>query len=86
MALEVAVVPVDNDLKQCGEGFLAISKDISAIGMAFVHTRAVTTATVVVELTNRNQMSMQLLAHVVRCQAIHRFYEVGLRFVTRLAG
>jgi hypothetical protein len=84
--LEVAVIPVDFELKQCGESFLAISKDISSSGMSLIHTRAVASGSVVVELMNRDENTLQLLAYVVRCQAIHRFYEIGLRFVTRLAG
>ncbi|HEX3997017.1 MAG TPA: PilZ domain-containing protein [Pirellulales bacterium] len=84
--LEVAVVPVGEDLKQNDECFLAISKDISASGMSLIHTRAITSGSVVVELSNRDNHSLQLLACVIRCQAIHRFYEIGLRFITRLAG
>jgi hypothetical protein len=83
--LEVAVVPVDFELKQSGESFLAISKDISATGMALMHTRAIGAGSVVVELLNRDDCTLQLLAYVIRCQAVHRFYEIGLRFVTRLA-
>ena len=85
-SMEVAIIPVDYELKQCGESFLAISKDISATGMAVLHTRAITATSVVVELTHRGEESLQLLAYVVRCQAVQRFYEIGLRFVTRLAG
>jgi len=84
--LEVAVIPVDRELKQCGESFLALSKDISATGMALLHTRTITESHVVVELANRDDRMLQLLATVVRCHAVHRFYEIGLRFVTRLAG
>ena len=54
--------------------------------MALIHTRALASGSVVVELLNRDDSTLQLLAYVVRCQAIHRFYEIGLRFVTRLAG
>jgi len=84
--MEVAVVPVDFELKQSGESFLAISKNISATGMSLIHTRSITSGSVVVELLNRDESTLQLLAYVVRCQAVHRFYEIGLRFVTRLAG
>jgi c-di-GMP-binding flagellar brake protein YcgR len=84
--LEVAVVPVDFELRQCGESFLALSKDISSTGMAIIHTRALASGSVVVELLNRDNSTMQLLAYVVRCVPIRRFYEIGLRFVTRLAG
>jgi hypothetical protein len=83
--MEVAVVPIDLELRQSGESFLAISKDVSATGMSLIHTRAITSSSVVVELTNREQGTLQLLAYVVRCHAVHRFYEIGLRFVTRLA-
>jgi hypothetical protein len=85
-AFEVAVVPVDHELKQCGDSFLALSKDISATGMALLHTRTISESHVVVELSNRDDNSLQLLAAIVRCQAVHRFYEIGLQFVTRLAG
>jgi hypothetical protein len=84
--LQVAVVPVDFELKQSGESFLAISKDISATGMSLIHTRAIMSGSVVVELLNRDESTLQLLAYVARCQPVHRFYEIGLRFVTRLAG
>jgi len=82
--LEVAVVPVDFELRQCGESFLALSKNISSTGMSVIHTRALAKGSVVVELLNRDNASMQLLAYVVRCEPIRRFYEIGLRFVTRL--
>jgi hypothetical protein len=84
--LQVAVVPVDFELQQSGESFLAITKDISATGMSLIHTRAIASGSVVVELMNRDDATLQLLAYVVRCEAVHRFYEIGLRFVTRLAG
>ncbi len=83
--MEVAVVPVDFELRQCGESFLAISKDLSSTGMAIIHTRAIHSGSVVVEILNRDESTLQLLAYVVRCDAVHRFYEIGLRFVTRLA-
>jgi c-di-GMP-binding flagellar brake protein YcgR len=86
VVMQVAVVPVDRELKQCGDSFLALSKDISAGGIGLLHTRAITASHVVVELTARDGNLLQLLAKVVRCQAVHRFYEIGLQFVTRLAG
>jgi len=86
IVIEVAIFPVDSAHRQCGESFLAISKDVSASGMVLIHTRAVNSGNVVVEIVNRDNESVRLLARVVRCQATTRFYEIGLQFVSRLAG
>ena len=84
--MEVAVVPVDFELRQCGESFLAISKDISSTGMAIIHTRAI-------HLRQRCRGALESRREHVAApglrrpmRAVHRFYEIGLRFVTRLAG
>jgi hypothetical protein len=85
MVTHVAAVPVDKEFRPVGEPFMAVTRNISTRGLALVHTRAVESELVVVELTTGSGSAIQLVMRVARCRPMGRFYEVAGPFVVRIA-
>ncbi|WP_197525660.1 PilZ domain-containing protein [Pseudobythopirellula maris] len=74
-------VPVTKHGECAGEGFRAILCDISEAGALMIHTRAVPLTNLAMRwyCVTKN-LRVTVPAHVVRCESIGRFYEVGVRF------
>jgi hypothetical protein len=81
----VAVVPVDGGFHPIGSPFLAVTRDLSASGIALLHTRAVESELLVVELPTPAGQVMQVAMRVTRCQSVGRFYEIAGSFIVRMA-
>jgi len=88
VALPMIVMPVDDKLQKAGEPFRTLTRDISTEGIGFVHTRAIRSPLVAIELEipgSPDKTKMQMLVEILRCQAIHEsLFDVGGRFVLRL--
>jgi len=88
VALPMIVMPVDEKLQQAGEPFRTMTRDISTEGIGFVHTRAIRSPLVAIELEvpgSPDKAKMQMLVEILRCQPIHEsLFDVGGRFVLRL--
>ena len=79
----VVALPIDQGFEPLGDPFMVMSRSISGTGMALVSTRAVTTGFLAVELSTALGKRMQLVMRVLRCRPIHRFYEIGGKFLTK---
>jgi len=80
----VRVAPLDEKLHAAGEPFQATCDNISAHGIALLHTRAVSCKYLLVEITESGRR-LRLLTALLRCQRKRTFYEIAGKFVTRLA-
>jgi predicted RNA-binding Zn-ribbon protein involved in translation (DUF1610 family) len=80
----VAVVPVDEDYLPVDDAFMAITRDVSSGGVSLVHSRAVDSKLLVVELPKSGGEVIQVAVRVLRCRPLGRFYEIGGVFVVRL--
>ena len=66
-----------------GTSFNAVTTDISASGIGFLHTCAVPDRFLAITL-GRNGSRVYALVEVVRCRSVGQLYEVGVRFIRRL--
>jgi hypothetical protein len=82
LTAEVLVRPVNADCTTFGEPFRAVTTDISAAGLGFLHTRAVSDKYLCV--TFRNGTDTSILVEVMRCRPVGPLYEIGGEFVRKI--
>jgi len=76
----VDVQPLDEEYNPSGERFVAVTRDLSAVGLGLLHTKAVKAKflRVTIQLADEDK---QLTIEVLRSEPIGRFWDVGGRFV-----
>ena len=86
LAVSIAAVPIDENFRQAGEAFLAVTRDVSTRGMALFHTRVVTQPLLAIELHAPGGSTLRVALRITRCLPVGRFYEIAGHFVTTLSG
>lgn len=76
----VEVQPLDDELNPSGEPFAAVTRDLSAVGIGLLHTRAVLVKFLQVTILAPGGLK-RLTVEVLRCESIGRFYDIGGKFV-----
>ena len=84
LTCEVWVQPVNNRFEPLGDAFVAVSRDISAAGIGFVHSKAIRDKYLWLRLVAPGGKRMNVIVEVVRCRPLGVFYEVGSKFVAKL--
>lgn len=84
ITVPVLAKPIGEDLQSAGEPFVAVTKDISTRGLAFLHYEAIESKFLVVRLTDLGGRHLTGAIEVLRCRPLDRFFEVGGKFVTKL--
>ncbi|MCG8583246.1 MAG: PilZ domain-containing protein [Pirellulales bacterium] len=79
--IKAAALPVDERMSPTGEGFLAMTFNISQSGLALVHTRAVNDKLLLIQLDDKQHT--QVVLEVIRSRHAGRFYDVAGRFIRR---
>ena len=85
VAINVLAIPLDKNFKKCGEPFMAVTRDLSASGMAMFHNQNVVAKYLALEIVDAEGEQLRLVMSVLRSQAIGLFYEVAGRFVKKLS-
>jgi hypothetical protein len=85
LTTSVTAVPIDEEFRQTGEAFLAVTRDVSTRGMALFHTRVVTQPLLAVELLAPGGAKLRVALKITRCIPVGRFYEIAGYFVTTLS-
>lgn len=85
LAVSVAAVPIDEQFRQAGEAFMAMSRDVSTRGMALYHTRVVSQPLLAIELQAPGGAKLRVALRITRCLPVGRFYEIAGHFVTTLS-
>ena len=85
VALKVAAQPIDERLRPVGQGFYAVTRDISSRGISLFHTAAVRTHYVALEFQDPlTGQKLQAVLEVLRCRPLGPFHEIAGQFVTKL--
>lgn len=84
ITMEVIVRPVNGDGTTFGAAYRAVSTDISATGLGFLHRRPVSDKYLCV--TFRTEAELSVIIEVVRCRPVGPLFEVGGVFVRKLDG
>jgi hypothetical protein len=83
LAIEVPAIPLNSQLQQAGEPFVAMSRDISTGGIRLVHTMHVSAPFLLIELESGDNVRLQIVTKVLRCRQLKRFFELAGQFVAR---
>jgi hypothetical protein len=86
LATSVTAVPIDEQFRQTGEAFIAVTRDVSTRGMALYHTRGISQPMLAVEMQAPGGAKLRVALKITRCIPVGRFYEIGGQFVTNLNG
>ena len=81
ITIPVRVTPLDEQHQPAAEPFLAITRDISIVGLCMYHTQAVKEKLLRLELTGLNQEHVTVPLKVARCRPAGPFYEIAGRFL-----
>lgn len=77
------VTPCDEQNRECGPVFTAVTRDISPTGISLIHPRALDAARLRVELLSRCGVVIQLIVEVRHRRPIGVMYETGGEFVSK---
>lgn len=81
----VIAMPVNGKHQPLGSCFEAFGRDLSAGGMALVHTRAVREQLLALQITLPNGAKpIRMIGKVTRCRPLGRFYDIGVKFVAKV--
>ena len=86
IAVPVLVMPLDENYQPVGPAFEAVTRDLSAGGMALLHTRAVNAKFLALEIEIPQKGRRTMILEVLRCRPSRRFYEIAGKFVARVDG
>lgn len=78
------VIPLDQNHKPIGNCFEAYGRNVSAGGAGIVHTRSLRAEYVAVQISTRAGQMLKMIAKVIRCKPLGRFYDIGLQFIAKL--
>jgi hypothetical protein len=67
-----------------GDGFAAVTRDISTRGLALFHLRPVNSPFLAVELTDYDGHKLEAAIQVLRCRKANSFHEIAGKFVTKV--
>lgn len=81
VASTILVDMLDEASRPRNEPFLAVLRDISANGISFVHTRAITPGLMRIEFADANDRMPALVIRQVRCEPYRTFYIVAGQIV-----
>jgi PilZ domain len=81
ITIPVLVTPLDDRHQPVAEPFLAITRDISIVGLCMYHTKTVKEKLLRLEMTGLNQEHVSVLLKVARCRPAGPFYEIAGRFL-----
>ena len=85
VAVDVNVVPLDNELQPIGEGFAATTRDISSGGLSLIHFDRLDCPFLAVEITTPgDERPFRAAVEVLRCRPIGPYFQVAGKFVTKL--
>jgi hypothetical protein len=84
LAMPVVAVPLDDDLQPVGDTFAAVTRDISARGLALYHSRPVESPYLAVELADHEGQKLEAAVELLRCDPVDSFYEIAGTFVTKV--
>ena len=83
LGIPVLAKPVDSNHKTIGPCVEMYARNISAGGLGVIFTRAIRDRYLAVQLTTKNGDSLKMIAEVIRCRPMGRFYDIGLKFIAR---
>lgn len=81
ITIPVRVTPLDEHNQPAVEPFLAITRDISIVGLCMYHTQSVKEKLLLLELTGINQEHVTVHLKVARCRPAGPFFEIAGRFM-----
>ena len=84
IAINVLAIPVNEKFERNGEPFMAVSRDISASGIALFHNRDVPSKFLALEISDPWGNPLRLILNVLRTRSLGLFYEIAGRFVMRM--
>jgi hypothetical protein len=84
IAINVLAIPLDANFDKCGEPFVAVTRDISASGIAIFHNRDVAVKFLALEIADPWGNPLRLILNVLRTRPLGLFYEIAGRFVMRM--
>jgi hypothetical protein len=79
----VEAQPVDDEFRPTDDVFKAVTRDISAGGIALTHNRSVETKCLAVQLTTPEGDQIQTVVEVLRCRSHGNTWDIGGRFITK---
>jgi len=80
--ISVPTVPVDEEGRPLGDHFVAESRNLSATGICMVHTEAVSSKYLMVQLPGPRLERQSVGVEVLRCRPVDGGYEIAGPFVT----
>lgn len=81
----VPVLKVDEHFHSCDEPFMAMTRNISTAGVSLVHSEAIDSKHLVVELPISPKEPLKVGVEVLRCREVGGSYEIGGKFVVRFS-
>lgn len=81
ITIPVKIQPLDSRYQSTGISFCAVTKDISTGGIGLIHTDAVDSTFLQIEISSDNGETMSLLAQVKNCTPFGKCYHIGAQFV-----
>ncbi len=82
LGVAVRVFPVDESMENLGEGFLAVTRDISLSGAALYYTQPVSERILALEFATSSGKANRTLMEVLRCRPLGPLFEIAGRFVS----
>ena len=83
VTLEATALAIDESGQPLGAPFVMVTRNISNTGLGVIHTEPLEPGQrFIVELLARERDQVRLIAEVVHCRPVARFFEIGLRFQT----
>lgn len=81
----VTLAPLDQYYRPAGPPFKAVTRDVSAVSISFLHTRAIVDPQLAVLLNVPGRGVETFIAKVLRCAPIGPLYDVACQFTNRVA-
>jgi len=82
--LEVVCVPLNGDEEPCGDPFVAVSRNISAGGLALVHARRILTKLLSVWLHPGEAQTLHFVVKIIHCRGLGPYVEHCCQIVRRI--
>ena len=83
-ALPVRAMPLDQDMRPCGDAFSATTRDLSLGGIALIHIHHIAAPFLAVELVDLAQESFASRRGGLRRRRVGLFFEIGGKFITKV--
>ena len=82
VSMPVAALAIDSQFRSLGEPFIGLCRNISAEGIALMHSHAVDTDFLALDFTAPGGKRIQMVMRVLRCRAVGPYYEIAGPFLT----